>query len=527
MGTIRFIDDEGPLPLYPSDPQVKSGGKTSWWQEVNDKVFGVDDLSILGAMTICPTVTALRAVSISMGKYFCLTGYSTGNDGAFGFFYADTSDTTTPDDAHHVFVAGTLRLKRLDTPLTICDFGVTVANSGATNSTRLAVAIDWLRSNRKKCRAPSGTYNFASQIVSAAQAHGLELEGDGKDKTVFNHSPISADTSFIRLNGSSGALAAASIKGIGFTGTSNAAAGTGNYAIEICGLGFQHVEQCDFANVKVGVLLHNLLAGQFTEYCESKSNTYAPTCLWPLEYRKTLGDRSFHGSGMSGRCAVNSPTTGGYAAVLVGADCLPYNSPLDIQVWATSAYTIIKNNNTGSPTVHNPNWLGKITVEPFGVLVTLASGYGRTFFSGPIHAINQNIAFGVLRNVRQFVSHTDGSFAALHEDYDVIATGVTSGTAIDIGAGFWPSSIYAGAELLITLTGANYRYTHRYAVCMDGGAGGGNAATKICDLQAFNVAGWGASTFSIDGSLRLVITNASGGFNVTATISVKQIGMTQ
>jgi hypothetical protein len=71
---------------------------------------------------------------------------------------------------------------------------------------------------------------------------------------------------------------------------------------------------------------------------------------------------------------------------------------------------------------------------------------------------------------------------------------------------------------------ANYHYTHICVVTYAGGQGGSDAITILATQQAFNVTGWGASTFSINGSGQLVITNASGGFSVTAVVGVSPIG---
>jgi len=475
-------------------------------------------------LPVVDSISSLRSLlKTSAATRALVTGYYSAGDGGGGVYFYDAADTSSSDNGGTVIVAtdgGRWKLMYLEL-VSIRQFGCVPGQSGSILSSTLTTAINWASPLGKTLFAPAGTYTFAAQVAVSVGSYGIRLKADSARMTRFSYPSLSGQGLF-KITGTSGALVNANIDNIGFDGSST------SYAAEVCGACGQWFKNCDFGLNAVGVVLHNSLSGQFTEYSGIDGGQVQPNCRTALEYRKTSGDRSFHGSGIKNRCLINTSSSAGYSVILVGANCLPYNSPLDMQVWGNATGDLITNNNTGSPVIHNCNWHGTLTFESFSTnIITLASGYARTFFSGPINSINQNINYGILKVTRAFISRSDASFDPLRETYDVSFTGVATGAALDIGADYWPSGAYGSMLLHITLVGANYRYTHTYVACLATGLGGSNTATKIADLQTFNSSGWGASAIGLDSNGKLTITNAGSGFSVSVFVGVSQIGWRQ
>lgn len=387
-------------------------------------------------------------------------------------------------------------------------------------SAAVQAAISYASPRGITLRAPAGSYKFTSALTKAQSFQGVSIRGDGYNGTVFDYSALPANASFLTINGGSGGLVGDVISGIKFVGHATTA------AIEINGQGGQQVLRCQFHTNLRGLLLHNSSAGNFTEFCTADDCDFTSACITPLEYRRTAGNASFHGSGLRGCCTVNGHASG-TPTILVGAGCLPYNAPLSLQLWPAVAQVLIQNNNLAA-SLNNCNWHGEITLESVGAsIVTLAAGAvgTRTLFSGSLSTISEFWRIGSLRLCENLSVQSSGAISALLKPYTVVASGIVTGGTVDCLFDLVTSAgIASGSLVHITLIGANYRYSYLAIVTLANGAGGANAITTLATTIAFNASGWGAATFSIDVNNKLVVTNASGGFSVTADVAVSPIG---
>ena len=202
---------------------------------------------------------------------------------------------------------------------------------------------------------------------------------------------------------------------------------------------------------------------------------------------------------------------------------------MSVQVWNAANATFIQNLNT---TALNCSWYGNIRLESLGTgILTLATSAGtltRSFFTGSIVSLTEYWAHGKLVVGSQFSSNSSGDGNSTLHPYTVRVTGVTTGTAITFNPGATlggTNGLIANSFLLsIRLIAPNYSYAHIAVVTYAAGQGGADAITIIADQIAFNATVWGAAKFSINGTGQLVVTNASVGFSVTATIGVTPIG---
>jgi len=510
-----------------------SAGVTVWTRYASPIADGTDSITaalassangsgadlVGGSGRVVSTTSAVRALSkTGIGRAFAL-GYSAPGDGGGGQYYYDSTDTSSTDNGGTILVAGDGGRWKLSFTgmLSICQWGVLPTNTAAQNATALTAALNWAIPRGHTLWWPEVNIPCNAVSVSDSTAQGVRIKCAGKGKSRVNYSGIGT-ASWLTITGTSGTLAFAAIEGLGFDGA------TTTTAVELRGICGQEIRDCEFGVNALAVLYNNFSTGQFTEYCVVRRSNFATGCLRWIEYKITSGNASFHGSGMSDRCLCNTPSSAYTNLITVGANCYVYNAPLDIHVWTNAAGTMLQNNNTGTPSIWNCNWSGQITLEPFAGTITLASGYSRTFFSGPIRASGSTFALGTLRLVRDLTGNADGSFSASMENYEKSFSSVTTGTALNIDSSFWPNGAIGSMLLHVTLVGANYRYTHILIATLASGIGGSNTVTQIAAQQAFNTAGWGASTFSLDGSGNLVVTNAAGGFSVGISVGVSQLG---
>lgn len=417
-------------------------------------------------------------------------------------------------------VARTVQAKERDI-ISVKDFGA--VGDGVTNDTSaVQAAITYAAPLGKSIYLPAGTYKVTSTLIKAQSNYGLNMYGDGAALTRISYTTGAAGTPAIRVVGGSGYLCNASIEGIGFDGNAS-----NTWGIEIQGQCGQRAYRCEFGTNLRGMVFHNSAASSFTEYSTATDCDFMSTCVTAVEYKITSGNDSFNGSGFAGNCTVVTGGTG--AVVIVGAGCLPYNAPLSLQCWNTAAATLIQNLNT---TALNCSWYGDIRLESIGAgtltLATNANSLTRTFFTGHVISLTEYWEHGTLIIGSQFTSTSGGDGNTTLQPLTVRTTGVVTGGTVTFNPAYalgGTNGLIANSYLLhINLLAANYHYTHICVVTYAGGQGGSDAITILATQQAFNVTGWGASTFSINGSGQLVITNASVGFSVTAVVGVTPIG---
>lgn len=366
---------------------------------------------------------------------------------------------------------------------------------------------------------PAGGYKISATLVKAQSFYGLTMLGDGYSHTRFKYTTLGAGIPCLRIKGGSGSISGAKIEGIGFDGNAT------TWAVEIQGQCGQELRRCQFGQNSRGLVLHNFSAGEFTEYCHAVDCDFSSSCITALEYKRTAGNDSFNGSGLAGNCTVNSNASN--PIVIVGVGCFVYNAPLSLQLWNPAPTTIVQNLNT---TAFNCNWYGSIRLEQNTNMVTLAidGTIGRSFFVGQVIGLSEYWQRGDMYVCSQFNSSTSGAASPVLVPYTIRQLGLVTGAntvPVNIVASLG-SIVNSGSSLMlhINIIGSNYHYSHIAVMTLAQGLGGSDVVTVLATQQAFNTSGWGACTFSVNGSSQLIITNSNPAFSAGVYVGVAQIG---
>jgi hypothetical protein len=139
------------------------------------------------------------------------------------------------------------------------------------------------------------------------------------------------------------------------------------------------------AYLATGILFHNKTAGDFTEMCSGQCDLSAVTAI---EYRRTSGDESFHGSGLTGRSTIAQPSAAALPSILIGAGCRVYNAPLSANLWAyTTTQPLIRNN--GEPCDYHGSLQMELMTITTALLVDAASANAVTY-AGDYRVFNES-----------------------------------------------------------------------------------------------------------------------------------------
>jgi hypothetical protein len=258
-----------------------------------------------------------------------------------------------------------------------------------------------------------GTYKIASTIILNGTASGSfthpNLLGSQRRKTILSYAGITAGTPAIRMKGGSGTLSGGIVRDIYFLGDAT------SIGVEFAGQCGSRVQNCYFDTNAVGVRWHNDVSGAFTEFCTVEGSEWRGTCVLPMEYKRTSGNSSFHGSGTDVTKNV-VVSNGGPVVQVDGTGCTVYNGPCYMQVFCTVAdATIFQNNNSVAPT--QLGFTGRLTLETSSSRnITLGAG-GVTYFAGPIQVnglatgTGANVVAGTLVRVDTIAIYSDSSVA--------------------------------------------------------------------------------------------------------------------
>lgn len=382
----------------------------------------------------------------------------------------------------------------------LSDFGA--YGDGTVQTAAIQAAVTWATTTTgRKLRVSAGTYIIDGAITKAQSFIGLDMEGESANYCVFQFTTAAG---FV-LVGGSGGLCNSVISNCAFTGVAGV-----SVAITFQGICGQKVKQCTFDTMLTAALMHNKIAGEFTEYCTLHDCNFAGVDL-PLEYRRTAGDDSFNGSGLTGVCTARVQTV----LLQIGEGCKVYNAPINVQVWGLASCVLFVNLNT----TRHCTFYGHITIEVTAGTTTLASSAsaGRPVpFAGPIIPLGDNVTFGTLFQC-DYVAQLVGGGLQIRGARWAHAQAMSAAANTVI-----PPAYVAGSGCMVSvrLTGANYEY--RYLVGMWNTLSSG-LAPIIATFATFNGAARGAPAFTIDGSNNLVITNA----NYLASDVIARIDMVQ
>lgn len=342
------------------------------------------------------------------------TGYYTDGDGGGGAYYLDIADTVSLDNGITTIVAQDGGRWKLAETQKISLLQCGLKNTGqpedaANNVLRFQAAINYAYPLGKKLYAPAGVYKFNAGVLKNSDYFGLNIEGDGYAKTIFDYSLSPANTVFLTLEGGSGYLCGAVISGICFEGSAT------SIATEIDGQCGQNFHHCQFGINAIGILPHNKRLGSFTEYIIASECDFSTTCIEHLVFRRSEGDASFHGTGLL-NCTLGEDQYATKPKIRIGgADStnnaiFVYNSSLSFQIWKNTNLPVIENNST----LPNQSTHGTITSEYFVE--------GKNVFCSGTNKIHHvgNITFGTS-------DKTELGSMVLMESFSTNSTGVRGG----------------------------------------------------------------------------------------------------
>lgn len=412
--------------------------------------------------------------------------------------------------------------------LNVLDFG---ADPTGTNDSASAIqAAITANASGGIVFIPKGTYKINTPLVKATSFVGPSLVGEGHDCTILDYTALDDGDACIEYIGGSGNLSSIKIEGLRFAGNNNTS--TGTTAIKINGQNNVLISECRFEENFFGVHFYNGTTGSFTEYCVADYCTFDPTCSIKFYYSVGLGDRSFNGSGFR-NCMINVNSASGSnnPVVVIEDGAMPYNAPASGQVWllGPNGTTFIDNKNNDLPFPYNASFYGTLTLEFLSSTAGMNLGIGnvRTFYSGSIVSLGQYWKSGSVTICDHFSVNNDSSTRLLKKTWSIVGTATTGTTTVNLNLPVGDSTIGGAFSCLlyVVLSGVNYQYSHVLSF-VPGVTAAGYVAT-LQNAEAFNSAGWGASTFGVSGSIgdpRLTITNASAGFNVSYRIGIVQVG---
>ena len=388
----------------------------------------------------------------------------------------------------------------------ILDFGAT-PNDATDDQPAIQRAVDYIATNNVTIIVPDGIYKISNPIIKREGFSGLNLRAAGSD-AVFDYSEMKKPSPCLKIVGGSGKLCQATIAGIRFRGNTN------TIGIEIVGQCGQTVTHCTFENNLIGIRFHNEALNSFSEWNTGTYCSFEASCRYAIAYKKTKGNNSFHGSGLTG---INYINASGAAVILVGEDCFPYNAPLNAQVWFKQNCAFIQNDNTNTSTT--PYFNGNVTFEHFGGAIALATK-NKVYFTGGIQALGDFVESGLLYQCDAIVINKNNSSTPY---------GLRWNGQINVNSASTIISEVSGAiyQVALTIVGPNYDY--RYILIMDstGGSSGKGNVTTLATTREFNSAGYGKANFSIDGLGRLVLFNpnypTSGGNQLKVYATFRQI----
>jgi hypothetical protein len=377
------------------------------------------------------------------------------------------------------------------------DYGA-IGNGVANDTTAIQNALNAAQAVGGTTYFPEGNY-LVTSLVTAQSFTQPSIRGAGMRATTLT---CSGAGPIIKMVGGSGSLCGAVVSDMKLTGSS----ATG---IELHGTGGVTVDRVWFKDLSVGLLFHNDQAGSFTEFNVANRCVFASDTPVHIEYRRTSGNDSFHGSGFTD-CVFNQSVSATDPLIKIGSGCSVYNAPWTGQFFALSTEPIVLSSATISVNVY-----GTINIEATeGIGAVFADGTEILLQGGVLGTTGFSV--GKLKLVSRATRNADGSTSSLEisrsETFN-LTTGLNTLSALN--AGTWLVNVYTNAD--------NYEYDYTLIVFSSRYDSSGKASV-VFNNQEFNVAPYGPSTFSFSGGA-LKITNASFPTSgVTALVTATQIG---
>lgn len=359
-------------------------------------------------------------------------------------------------------------------------------------------AINYCKSGGYKTLfVPAGTYYLSSELPPLNDVFSfVSVVGENTHQTIIDVTRLASNLCALNSAGGSGKLVNAGISGITIRGNGSQ---NGIVLKGSCGI---HIRNCNFLSLRYGLVYSNDLGtSSFTEFCVAEGCSFLETNT-ALLYRRGTGNASFHGSGLR-NCTVSCPQGTTDPVIEVGQDSETqvnlYNAPLDFQVWTRQNVDIIQTNvaNNSKLITH-----GTITLELFNDSEpTLANSSVPIYHAGNVTCWGSPIHFGDMLLVDWAVTNPSGTINFQRKPYNVAKTLDTSETTLDA---IQVSKL--GSMVSLSLKAAYYEYNYLLYLGHNG-YGNDGYVSVLANTRTVNQAGYGAPSFSVNDSGKLVITN--------------------
>lgn len=429
-----------------------------------------------------------------------------------GTFVRVVGDSTTPDDSaiNIRTTSGVLFRRQFVGGVDIRWWGAKF--DGITDDTSAVQAcLNYAVPLQLQIILPSGAAKITAPININVSNNGLNMVGQGYQKTRFNYSSLTSGQSLFVLNGYPGAVNGATVSGIGFDGNS------GTNAFALVGSGGQLIEKCQFGANAFACLMNNNTTGLFTEFNVLRDCDFLLGCHSAIWYLVSgTGDASFHGSGIEGGTINNN----GINSVLVlSSAAYPYNAPFSPTIFVHVNVTIIS--YPVSAGAFRPNFFGtlKLEVQAGRALLCDAPAANAIAYVGKVLSQSSNVEFGSF-----FMC--DGVFSAASGSRQTIGGRISRTQALTTGANTLPAIPYNIMEgcvfIALRVVGPNYEYR---MVLSCWGSGVGGTVVVVATPGVFNVAGYGPPVVTLNGTNQIVITNAGyPATGISCRVDIQQIG---
>lgn len=438
------------------------------------------------------TVADMKAdTKLKAGDVVQTLGYYEENDGGSGLYkIVDDSQLVDDGGSIHNLING------LKAVLVIENGAINVKQFGAKgngiydDTNAMQNIIDYSCSNNyKKIFIPNGSYIISSKISTPQAFNQPIISGENTKNTILNFSGESC----LRFKGGSGNLANSYLENITFTGNNE------NIAIELEGVCGYTIDNCLFINCSTGVLFHNNTSGEFTEYCIVRDSRFTGTCKTAIEYKRTNGNDSFHGSGIES-CIINQNVEETEYKIKIGNGCLVYNAPLDFTCWKNNIDLPLIDNNSGG-NIKN-SFYGDIRLETKqGQNQKIISDTKPIYLCGDVLLLSGYITYNNLILCNKIHINPDTSLTIQRKPYSFYK--LLQDETTDL------IQISDAETCLVDIQLHASNYEVHYVLLVGGLiAQSKTVFQNLFKIEGFNVAGYGEPTFGYNGRY-LTITNSN------------------
>jgi len=365
------------------------------------------------------------------------------------------------------------------------------SGDGVSNDTSAIQAyINAVLAGAGEGKIPAGTYKITAQIVLDTRGSKAgTILGAGMLDTTLDFSSLTPGTDPVLIIGDAGALIGSRLSDMTIIGPGGSSSG-----IVMQAACHTRAVRVRFQNLGYACTFHNKNAGEFTELSGLEKCDVQSTTLSALRFLRTAGNDSFKGSGLFEGNMINIPANSP-GCVVIEANCLVYQAPLEAQVWNYGIAPFILNRS-----IRPHLTVGNLHFERFGPYVLIADG-GQIFHAGNVTGNNELIYAGSMKIGPRWQLASDGtvSGAGLREDREHRLTGGAGGTII--------GNIKGMSQVAVICSTSNYDQRTYFNATHNGYGVNPGFVGGVVPVDVSNSVAWGQPTFTVDKDGNLIATN--------------------